>query len=403
MGSKKGVKRGKYRSHLVQNEGELYCSECTVKYKKKSSLVQHFKTHHLKQRMYCPECQNTFYSTSTLNRHIRDVHKIHKSKTGKHNTPSSASTDNVHTNNHQFSDTRCEVSSKLLSIAKNDTFGKHVIARANIEANTLLCVSKEFASIHCIESIGSTCLVCGKPKDKKFYCSSCMDVYFCSEECSRNQIHERVCNRTFLQSDCYQTRLAVEIIQRAFSLSTPEEVIRFANDTLFKKAENQTCQPLFYEYVEMLKLKGLICQSNELTKKMKRVVDCILSLPKVAESNTSRHALNILASRHLATIDINSFSEEFSILKGKCTRYSMHPMLSRINHSCAPNVEHFYDDNNAIRCVTTRLIKTGEQIFISYLGEMEFGDIASRRKYLQTHWCFKCECDVCQTITPEVN
>lgn len=129
-----------------------------------------------------------------------------------------------------------------------------------------------------------------------------------------------------------------------------------------------------------------------------RVIKCIKSLPefKSFNSHSMQRLFFNLACRHISTIELNSFSEEFEISKGgTCTRYSMYDVLSRFNHSCIPNLHHFKDDNNIVRGVTIRPIKKGDQIFINYLADMNFDSTQERQKYILKHWKFNCLCEKC--------
>lgn len=146
-------------------------------------------------------------------------------------------------------------------------------------------------------------------------------------------------------------------------------------------------------YGELLRLKGLL-QPDHLTL-TNRVVKCLLKINLPNINRTPKHLLHIMASRHIATIKINSFSEEFPISQGKFSRISLHGVLSRMNHSCMPNVEHYFDGNNAIQCETKQPIKKGDQIFINYLSAMPFEDTISRQAYIENQWRFTCQCDMC--------
>lgn len=74
MGSVKGVSRGKYKKNTLRVDGEVYCSQCNKKYKRRTSLLQHIRSRHLKLQINCGHCSKKFSSVSTQKRHQRTVH-----------------------------------------------------------------------------------------------------------------------------------------------------------------------------------------------------------------------------------------------------------------------------------------------------------------------------------------
>lgn len=80
-----------------------------------------------------------------------------------------------------------------------------------------------------------------------------------------------------------------------------------------------------------------------------------------------------MAYNNVNALALNAFSEKRIITKGgACIRYFIFDILYRINHSCEPNLEHYFDDDDVTYCAANRPIKAGEQIFINYLEQMEF-------------------------------
>lgn len=70
------------------------------------------------------------------------------------------------------------------------------------------------------------------------------------------------------------------------------------------------------------------------------------------------------------------------------------PIISRINHSCNPNVHHSWNKGINQACVhALKDIKKGEELFTSYIHI--FSDSFSRAKALKKCFNFKCYCEVC--------
>lgn len=417
MGPKSGVKRGKYKSHKLTSMQDYICADCNKKYIKRSSIIQHFVTKHLNQKVQC-HCGKKFSSNSVMKRHQKshlstehreiqaisnteecvenqnqtsldlDERENWQSSADRHeHTQSDAAAQSIEDSDEDF-----PLFSKFLSLQESPLYGTHVIAKKDIGAGKIIYVSSPFATVECVESIGSNCFECGKPQNKDFDCHHCINICFCSRKCSKSINHKLMCDSNFHRGDCYIVRLAVKIIKFAFSL-LKDEVVQFTQAVLLGQKDYTACEQPFLAYGELLMLKGYT-HSDHLTL-VQRAVKCLMKINLPSIKNTPKHILSTMASRHIATIKINSFSEEFPICQGKVSRVSLHGLISRINHSCMPNVEHYFDDNNFIRCETKRPIKKGDQIFISYLSAMQFENTISGREYIEKLWHFTCQCDMC--------
>lgn len=137
----------------------------------------------------------------------------------------------------------------------------------------------------------------------------------------------------------------------------------------------------------------------------RRVLYFIMQHPQLnaSKSPKTERLLFNLAYRHVNSISINAFSEEIKCSAGGiCTRFSIFDILSRINHSCNPNVEHYLDDDDHTYCVVVRPIKTGKQLFINYASEMEFKSNQERKKYIKNNWHFDCKCEKCSSRQPKI-
>lgn len=67
--------------------------------------------------------------------------------------------------------------------------------------------------------------------------------------------------------------------------------------------------------------------------------------------------------------------------------------VSRLNHSCVPNADHFYDDKSGCQSVfSTRNIDQGEEITIPYIDHSQ--PRRERQAQLST-WKFTCQCPAC--------
>lgn len=281
-------------------------------------------------------------------------------------------------------------------LKENVTFGMHIVAQKDIDVGKTLMVSYSFSSVEYLSSRCGSCFQCGRPA-KRFQCQHCIEVYFCSSKCRQNRVHRKYCNRMFHREDCRTVRLVTEIIDTASKYFPDVSVfLDFCANVLIKNKKHKDCKLPYSSYNEILLLKG---KSEENTFCLaKRIVTLVKSLPQfgsisVAEQN---RIIFHLAYHHTTIIALNTFSEETILTKGGIlTRYSIHDMLSRFNHSCAPNLHHCIDDDNKTSCITILPVKQGDQIFINYLGETEFNTDVDRKLFLKEIWGFDCKCEKC--------
>lgn len=283
----------------------------------------------------------------------------------------------------------------VFELKENHTFGKHIIAKCDINVGDEVLVTAAFASIQYLTCSGSGCFNCGKVANKKIQCPHCINVHFCSERCSLNQVHRKKCNPIFSHADCEIVRLVTEIIMVAL-IQAPDAktLLELGRDIVLSRSKPQNIQAPYSQYCELLQLKGNSEKKHILTARraVKYVISSQIDLNNVADLERT---LFHLAYRHGICIEPNSFSEETAVSKGGIsTRLALHDILSRFNHSCIPNLEHFIDENDVTHCVAIYPIKKGDQMFINYLGKLEFDDI-ERQKYIEQKWQFKCQCIRC--------
>lgn len=404
MDSLKCVTRGKYNVLPIAPDNKVVCGKCNKVYRRKGTLLQHIRVKHLKKLVRCPLCTvriKNFISKSTLNSHIKSKHSakdltkvsgnideslqklpcyvsisdqvdesIMMTMMMETNEEFSSTSETALTNMAFQTNNHFPSFANIISLKENKNFGHHVIAQCDLSVRKVVIVSNPFATVECLSSVDNCCFECGEPRNENFFkCSHCKNVLFCSKKCSRSRDHRSKCNKMFRKTDSYIVRLTTEIMKNGFYNSgDPNKFIEFVKDVLFEKKEHRDCQPPFSTYGEVLHLKGLI--ENDHMIMAKRVAKCLLGLNKVVNSRRKdlKRLFTHMASRHIATIKTNSSSEEVTTKKGICIRYSIHDILSRISHSCEPNVHHYYDYANTIRGITIRPIKSGEQLFISYLG-----------------------------------
>lgn len=91
--------------------------------------------------------------------------------------------------------------------------------------------------------------------------------------------------------------------------------------------------------------------------------------------------------------DMDKVSGEFL----NCEGSGLYVLQSSCNHSCKPNAEVAFLNNNFVLSVKALDdIKQGDEIFISYLGECDLSRSRhSRQKLLRENYLFVCQCENC--------
>lgn len=288
----------------------------------------------------------------------------------------------------------------VLCFKENLTFGKHIIATEDISVNECIMIATPFATIEHLIHTSPGCFECGKISKFQIHCPHCIDVWFCSNPCKTSTSHQIKCDQKFNRNDCQIIRLAVEVITVACNaVSDIATLLEFGRGLLYSNKRSEKCRPPYSQYSQILTLKGSPEYINGL--KARLVVKHILQLPKVRDllmdiEEKKRIFFN-LAYRHVNSYKLNVFEEHFECSKdGAFVKTSIFDTLSRFNHSCDPNIFNYIDDDDTTYCVAIRPIKTNEQLFINYLGEIEFETNAERREYIKDNWNFDCKCKLCQ-------
>lgn len=286
-----------------------------------------------------------------------------------------------------------------LSREDNEKFGVHIVAKRDIVEGEVLLATSAFATVEFVSCTGSHCFHCGDANNyKQIECKHCIDVWFCSKKCSMNKTHKKTCNRIHAKKDCKVTRLVTEIMNVASKkFDSIELFLQFCSEVMMLKKNTNKCLPPYSEYGELLTLKGYPEESHTLIAK--RVVKLLKLLPQFSSLVNKDHQLFLIAYRHARCTPLNMFSGEQEIAKGgKMHKIEIYDILSRFNHSCEPNIDHYLDDDGVTYCSATRAIKQDEQCFINYFADSQNTNAEERQRLLEETWFFKCECKKCTLL-----
>lgn len=375
----------------------MSCNQCGKQYKKRASLLQHFRVKHLAKRTICPQCSKQFISTSTLNRHKRKVHDICSTITSnkspsKINTPSNILSQSSFQTHNVF-----PFIANSFSLNENKEFGVHVVAETQIQAGEIVFVTKPFASIKYLIRTSEGCFECSKITQQKIQCLHCIDVWFCSTACKASRNHRIICDKRFKSSNCRMSRLAIEIIAIGIK--------EFGGIGPLYEFHRTSSSGNSLKHLLHLKLRELLNLKKETPPNGLNIVRYVTKFFEHMESVNEelKRKLFFLSSTVVNSLTLNSFSDERNCSAGgACVDYFIFDVFCRINHSCCPNINHVLDDDGFIECIATRTINAGEQIFIDYLPNEKFKKQQEKKECLKNTWHFHCDCTKCTALVTKM-
>jgi len=105
---------------------------------------------------------------------------------------------------------------------------------------------------------------------------------------------------------------------------------------------------------------------------------------------------------YLGDIDIETAVQVYQICATNTFDNAVFLKMSRFNHSCAANAEHFWNQKENVREIRSiSNIAEGEEITIRYIGT-GFLDTNERRNILEFRYLFNCKCPACNISYEEM-
>lgn len=263
----------------------------------------------------------------------------------------------------------------VVDIKCNPEFGRHLVANSDIPEGKIILVEENFAESRMDDF--SVCYICSASWTNFIACEQCVKVVFCSRECmSQHQSHTLECGTFFghmsfpddlkAQRNASRIKLIMHTILKAIStFSKVEELMQFVETTLSEDPDQLPTSLLnqISKYHLFFKLKKRMVRDTEGNlNDVKLLFALTMELPKVCalfDTSEKHRFLTHLIAHHSGVINTNSSGNDASL--------SIRNMFSLLNHSCDPNL----DDHGIGKlkcCMTTRPVKQGEQLFISYLS-----------------------------------
>lgn len=289
----------------------------------------------------------------------------------------------------------------VLEIKSNEEFGRHLVAKCDIPAGRTVLIESDFLSVSSNDEI--VCYTCFRSKVNFIACPKCPDVAFCSIDCCRqHSTHDWECG-TFFADLHHQVQFQMQALLLAIeTFSSVESLMEFVENILKEKPATipSSVHDAKSKYHFFFKLAGSTTFQSKHLAQAKQVYENVMMLPKVKalfDSENKRCFLMHLVTHHFLIIKNNALvgGNPWSVV-------SVFNILSMVNHSCAPNIYHPRHGKQQC-CVTIRPVKSGQQLFISYLSPNDRSTKEQRQLKLKSSWGFDCKCERCESTKEPID
>ena len=294
----------------------------------------------------------------------------------------------------------------LFRIEWNEDKGRHWIACDDIEPGELICDDREPVYMY-DNSGGDQCYACCRPTckwtvsaDLALSCDDCTTVSFCSLTCYESGIrqHRVECETSHFLHVMRCQRREDDIIGLVLKVFSDEDY-RFyqANiDRLLASNHHQLLPDFTHKLSGVFTLqspgKGFDGQKKIRAGVWASLLNLFLQrtgfLPPQSDTQTTRllYKLILIVSNNAHGIGNGETPLAFGIYR----------QATLLNHSCDPNIDKIFARSN-MKIFALRTIKKGEEICDSY-GKLRVESeprAAVRRRVLQAHFGFECQCRGC--------
>uniref|UniRef100_A0A336LV57 CSON001820 protein n=1 Tax=Culicoides sonorensis TaxID=179676 RepID=A0A336LV57_CULSO len=311
-----------------------------------------------------------------------------------------------------------------LEYGTSKEFGRYIRTKHDLYPGDILMIEKPY--VKCINE-GSEyikCINCLKSNFLNLFpCENCSKTMFCSKECERDawrRFHKYECtvietdiNRLIVRAtllgftifkDCFKIKELISSVKKmpvsGFDLNyknlTEEETFKAvyslatnssqrSDEDIFKRSNllAQTWHALYYQS----DIKQLL-KTPELENLF---LDTLLHFSQLAATNS--HELLYMKKTPDEKIEDEGLYSPQKFGSG------LFPVISLLNHSCAPNVCRSNSDG-VVAIMVIRHIKPGDQLFDNYGADHLYHTRVERHMKLSSY-LFNCKCEACLKDYPK--
>ncbi|EKX73221.1 conserved hypothetical protein [Theileria equi strain WA] len=148
-------------------------------------------------------------------------------------------------------------------------------------------------------------------------------------------------------------------------------------------------------YLRLLGTMDLVCVDIEIPSPLNKIILDLYNRNREEIQAILHELQNVIAIIRGETISMNEIEKciESMELFPDIIGLGIFDNISKMNHSCRPNVEIDYVDDNTARINLLCNISAGQEATISYINEEDVFEI--RQKKLSTNYGFQCDCNKC--------
>lgn len=284
----------------------------------------------------------------------------------------------------------------VLQLKYNEQFGRHFVAKCDIDVGKVIMVEKAFVTTTVMQPRENICDTCFKHMANFIACQRCTFGLFCDEICAKDCMHILRCGRSSKDDECL-VEFALRSIVCAFDiLPNANSLMHFVENVIQDKKKTNdvpySIGDMESKYRMFLKLNLWLgtLKEEDLIGRAQDMFAILMEFPKIkaefSAKNKNRFLMH-LCVLHAYIVFCNAFKNP---LTG-----GIFLLRNHFNHSCAPNLLSSSYENKSI-CITSRRVKKGDQLFISYGQMYWFHSHSERQQCLSNDFGFQCECEKCE-------
>jgi len=260
------------------------------------------------------------------------------------------------------------------TLCRDETFGRYPVASRDLRAGDTILEEKPLSWAPMLDT-RPVCLTCLDNVTGSYHCPTC-GWPMCSKTCAQKDVHSNMECSTFASA-------GVKLSCKGWDYISPQPIYNLV--TILRVRAMGTVENKVADSMEhhLHRWKN----REEFMDNYKLVVDYALETLKLDMSEDD-----------ILKIITNSYTNDFShILPSNNQVHLMFPLTAMLNHSCFPNIARtiqYTEEGFKMRVVASRPIKTGQQIFNSYIDILD--PVQVRRKHLQETKNMLCRCERCE-------